>query len=111
MAKGCSAYIPRRHYGEHGGQPNPEHRAFGLRRGGRHRADSLAARLHFLPQYNGGSRLTVLAVRAQARLLGLARLLTNRWIVDTDAYRNDARTRLRMLGIGVGRLLDCSSDS
>lgn len=108
MAHGCSAYIPHRHYGEHGGQPNPEHRAFGIRRAGRHRADNLAARLHFLPQYSRGSWLRFGAVRAQARMLGLARLATNRWIVDTDAYRNDPLTKLRMLGIGLGRLIGCS---
>jgi hypothetical protein len=105
MGRNCSAFIPEKHYGEHGGLPNPEHREFGIRRAGQHRADNLAARLHFLPQYTRNSRFTFLKVRAHGRLLGLARLLTNRWIVGTETYHNGFVTKARMYAIGLKRLL------
>jgi len=110
VAQGYSAYFPRRHYGEHGGPPHPGQRACGARLAGIHRADNLAGRLHFLPHYSRGSWLRFAAVRAAARLRGLARLATDRRIIDADIYPDDRLTRLRMLGIAVGRLAGCSRD-
>jgi hypothetical protein len=105
MGRGCSAYIPLKHYGEHGGVPNPEHKKQGVPRAGRHRADNLATGLHFLPQYSLDSRLRYLAVRAHSRLLGILRLFTNKWIRETNVYHNDFAARVRMFMIGARRLL------
>lgn len=73
-------YIPFRNYGEHGGRPNPEHRQQGLSPA--HRADTLYGRLAFLPPYavDRGGWLKVLQVRSQARLKGLGRLVTGRFL-------------------------------
>src|SRR5262249_14656029 len=88
MGLGGEAYIPMRHYGEHGGFPNPEHASLGLQRyQGRHWADNLMGPLHFLPPYANGSYFSFLRVRLLAHLQGLARLLTGRWFARTDAYR------------------------
>jgi hypothetical protein len=106
MGKGAEAYIPFRHYGEHGGTPNSEHATVGaLTRAGAHRADALAGRLAFLPQYARGSRLRFYLIRAQARALGWARLITLRWIVPTDVYHHNWRDTVRMNILGVQRLL------
>jgi hypothetical protein len=105
MKHGSSAFITFHHYGEHGGLPNPEHASYGLSRAGQHRADNLASRLHFLPQYAGNSRFAYLAVRLHSRLLGLGRLATNRWVADTSVYRNGFWTKARMQAIGIARLL------
>jgi hypothetical protein len=105
MGHGAEAYIPLRHYGEHGGLPNPEHDRLGLiRRAGRHRADNLAAPLAFLPQYASGSWLPYIKERAVARVLGFVRLLTGRWIVDTNVYPRSLRSTARMYWIGLRRL-------
>jgi hypothetical protein len=105
MGRGANAFIPLKHYGEHGGLPNPEHRENKLPRAGRHRADNLAANLYFRPQYARNSWITFLAVRIQARALGLARLLSNRWVVETNVYNNGPMTKLKMYVIGLTRLL------
>lgn len=105
MRHDSHAFITLRHYGEHGGLPNPEHAEAGMPRAGQHRADNLAAPLHFLPSYARGSRLRFLAVRAQSRLLGFARLFTNRWFVDIDAYPNDFMAKVKMMALGARRLL------
>jgi hypothetical protein len=105
MGQGAEAYIPVRHYGEHGGLPNPEHARSGLiGRAGRHRADNLAAPLAFLPQYAGGSWLSYCRERAVARALGWARLLTGRWIVDSNVYPRSAINTARMYWTGLRRL-------
>lgn len=105
MGDGGHAFIPMKNYGEHGGFPNPEHAVFGASRAGEHRADNLAARLHFLPQYSRGSIFRYLAVRAHARLLGIGRLLANKWVFDTDAHHNGLRDKLKMHAVGAKRLL------
>jgi hypothetical protein len=106
MGQGVEAYISRRHYGEHGGLPNPEHARSGMvTRAGRHRADNLAGPLAFLPQYAGGSRLRFVKERVVARAFGWARLLTGRWIFDTDAYTRDLGSTAAMYWIGLRRLL------
>jgi hypothetical protein len=105
MGRDCRAYMPMKHYGEHGGLPNPEHAAYGIPRAGQHRADNLASSLHFTPQYSFNSRLRYMAVRTHGRSLGLLRLVTSRWIAKTDAYHNNFATKARMYGVGIGRLL------
>lgn len=83
LSKGIKCYLPFRNYGEHGGLSNPEHsvnffegsglRRFRPKRTG-HRADVLAGRLAFLPEYAKNSRSIYLKERLWARLYGLARL-------------------------------------
>ncbi len=105
MRHGAKAFIPARHYGEHGGLPNPEHAAAGVPWSGQHRADNLMAPLHFRPQYARGSGLRFLATRLFGRMLGIGRFLTNRWIIDTDAYDNGVADKIRMMAVGLRRLL------
>lgn len=74
-------YVPFRNYGEHGGRPNPEHRQNQL--SSSHRADVLYGKLAFLPMYaaeNQEGSLKVLGVRLKARLKGIGRLVTGRYI-------------------------------
>jgi hypothetical protein len=105
MGGGGEAYIPARHYGEHGGVANREHAVRGLPRGGSHRADNLAGRLAFLPHYASGSWRRFCIERAKARFLGGARLLSGRWIIDTNVYRRSWRDTAKMYKLGVSRLL------
>ena len=106
MGLGAEAYIPPRHYGEHGGLPNPEHAKHALlSRAGRHRADNLAGPLAFLPQYAKGSRVRYMRERIKYRSMGWGRLLTGRWIVDTNVYSRDRTKTIRMLNVGFKRLL------
>jgi hypothetical protein len=106
MGQGAEAYIPLRHYGEHGGLPNPEHGRYGqIFRAGVHRADSLTGQLSFLPQYAGGSRIRYLVERFKARILGCGRLLSGRWIVRTNVYELSLRTKFKMYMIGAKRLI------
>ena len=105
MGQGANAYIPLRHYGEHGGFPNPEHLARGrLSRAGVHRADNLRGPLYFLPPYARGSRMRFIWERLQSRGLGWLRLISGRWIVATNVYKITRSTRLRMYFVGMRRL-------
>jgi hypothetical protein len=106
MGLGGEAFIPLRHYGEHGGSPNPEHARLGrISRQGLHRADNLMSSLHFLPPYANGSRLSYLRVRLEAHLMGFARLLRRWWILPTNVYHLGPIDRVRMYLIGFRRLL------
>ena len=106
MGKGAEAYIPMKHYGEHGGKPNPEHASLGtLPRAGRHRADILAAPLAFLPQYAEGSKAKYWRTRLEAGALGWMRLASGRWIIDTNVYSRDSKATARMYWTGLSRLL------
>ncbi len=73
-------YIPWRNYGEHGGAPNPEHKQNKLSK--THRADVLYGRLAFVPLYAIGenARATLFFIRLQARLKGIVRLLSGRFL-------------------------------
>lgn len=74
-------YVPFRNYGEHGGPPNPEHGQNQL--SSSHRADILYGKLAFLPMYASedyGGSLKCLGVRLKARLKGIGRLVTGRYI-------------------------------
>jgi len=105
MGEGCSAYMPMKHYGEHGGKANPEHGAQGIRRAGEHRADNLAGPLYFLPQYCEGSDLTYMLGRMKERCYGLARLATGRWFEPTESLPSTFAGRLEMKAMGLKRLL------
>lgn len=75
-------YIPFRNYGEHGGRPNPEHRKHGLSVA--HRADVLYNRLAFMPPYammdEKPAYMHYLMVRSHARMKGIARLMTGKFV-------------------------------
>jgi hypothetical protein len=105
MGRGCHAFMPMKHYGEHGGRANPEHGAHGMARAGEHRADNLAGPLHFLPQYCEGSRLTYALVRVKERFYGLARLATNKWMFPTSVYPYGFSDKIEMAAVGLRRLL------
>lgn len=79
--RGFKNYIPFRNYGEHGGCPNPEHRQHGL--SAAHRADVLYGQLSFMPPYAAASKciyLSYAAIRLQARLKGIGRLLAGKFL-------------------------------
>ena len=106
MGLGGEAFMPRCHYGEHGGSANPEHASLGkISRQGQHRADNLMGSLHFLPGYADGKVLLFLRVRLGARLIGITRLVTGRWIMKTDAYHLGRIDVLKMYLVGSWRLL------
>jgi hypothetical protein len=99
--RGVQSYLPYRQLGEHGGRPNPEHRRAGLR--AHHRADVLAGPLAFLPAYAGNRLGRLIATRVRARIWGLLRLLSGRFL----SRRNLARSShpLRLLCVAIGRQL------
>ncbi len=105
MGRGAEAYIPARHYGEHGGEPNKEH-AFlgGLAAGGEHHADALMGPLAFMPAYAHGSRWKFWKVRMTWSLLGFARLFMGRWICRTNVYQLSGHDIMQMYWVGVKRL-------
>jgi len=106
MGLGGEAFMPKYHYGEHGGLPNPEHAKFGsLSRDGRHRADNLMSALHFLPLYAKGSYPYFLLVRLGAHFMGFARLAANRWIARTNVYYIGTLDGIKMYVIGLRRLI------
>ncbi|MBD2325688.1 LPS biosynthesis glycosyltransferase [Alkalinema sp. FACHB-956] len=74
---GLKNYVAFRNYGEHGGHPNPEHRNHGLSTA--HRADILYGRLAFRPPY-AQNALDLLLTRSKARLKGLLRLFSGRYL-------------------------------
>lgn len=71
-------FIPFRNYGEHGGLPNLEHVQNGLSK--THRADVLYGNLAFSPIYADHSYPKLLLARLQARIKGIGRLITGRFI-------------------------------
>ncbi|MDZ7956796.1 MAG: LPS biosynthesis glycosyltransferase [Aulosira sp. DedQUE10] len=97
-------YIPWRNYGEHGGLPNPEHYKNNLSR--THRADVLYGKLAFTPLYAVAvkdSKLSLFWVRFWARLKGIARLLTGRFL--RVKVLQGSNFPLRLLGFAVLRQL------
>lgn len=88
-------YIPWRNYGEHGGAPNPEHKQNKLSK--THHADVLYGKLAFMPLYavnEKSARATVFLVRLQARLKGIARLLSGRFLRPKIIKSSKAPARL-----------------
>jgi hypothetical protein len=77
--RGFKNYIPWRNYGEHGGAPNPEHQQNKLSK--THRADVLYGKLAFVPPYAvSQSWRTFFWVRLQARVKGVGRLISGRFL-------------------------------
>jgi hypothetical protein len=115
MGKGATCFVPFRHYGEHGGLPNPEHHGAGtgalgrfawskkLGIGGNHHAECLVGPLAFLPWYARGSRGRFHWTRFVARVTGFVRVLTGRVAACQDALT--WRERLRVQRIAFHRLL------
>lgn len=102
--RGINSYLPYRNYGEHGGVPNPEHRAAGL--ASTHRADVLYGPLQFLPAYARGRRLAYLWTRYLAKARGVGRLLCGRYLHGHDLMRHRGiMPKLKVIGYSVGRLL------
>ncbi|MEW5860318.1 MAG: LPS biosynthesis glycosyltransferase [Cyanobacteriota bacterium] len=94
-SKKLKNYIPLRNYGEHGGMPNLEHHQNGLSK--THRADVLYGKLAFLPLYASdakNSNLKLLSARLQARLKGVARLATGRFLRVPVLKGSSVPTRL-----------------
>ncbi|AFZ02765.1 hypothetical protein [Calothrix sp. PCC 6303] len=88
-------YIPWRNYGEHGGAPNPEHKQNKL--GNVHRADVLYGKLAFMPIYANSQKsqtMTLFFVRLQARLKGIARVLSGRFLRPQVIQGSSVPTRL-----------------
>ncbi|MDZ8051345.1 MAG: LPS biosynthesis glycosyltransferase [Aulosira sp. ZfuVER01] len=97
-------YIPWRNYGEHGGLPNPEHYQNKLSK--THRADILYGKLAFMPLYaagNNGCNLRLLSVRLWARVKGIVRLLTGRFL-RVKVFQGSS-SPLRLLSFAVVRQL------
>ena len=99
-ARGFESYIPYRHYGEHGGIPNPEHARSGL--GRPHQADALQGKLAFLPMYARGSILKYWTIRGRARIWGIIRLVCGRYLAWHDFRRADP---IPMIRFALGRHL------
>lgn len=103
-SKGLKCYLGFRNYGEHGGEPSPEHGQNKMRHRGGHHADVIWGRLSFLPSYAGQApwaHLKFLSVRFQARLRGVGRVLLGRYL----SFRSlrEVECPLRLLGIALGR--------
>ncbi|MBU7583318.1 MAG: LPS biosynthesis glycosyltransferase [Nostoc sp. TH1S01] len=93
-------YIPFRNYGEHGGLPNLEHSRHGLSK--THRADVLYNQLAFMPMYasiEGVDYFKFFSVRLQARIKGLARLLTGKFLRLQVLKRSRVPARLANFAI------------
>lgn len=94
--RGFKNYIPFRNYGEHGGRPNPEHSQHGLSPA--HRADVLYGKLSFVPPYavtdGKTSYLNYAWIRLQARLKGIGRLLTGKFLRYKILRRSQNPARL-----------------
>lgn len=73
---GVRTLIPLRHAGEHGGNPNSEHRSAGLN--ATHRADRLQAPLHFLPTYAQGKLIQYRWTRVRYWIHGCGRMVFGR---------------------------------
>jgi hypothetical protein len=89
---GIKNFFVERQYGEHGGQPNPEHAAKGVKPWQQwHHADLLAGKLAFLPQYARGSLLKYYAWRLLSRVRGMVRIASLRYFdprhIDPDQSR------------------------
>lgn len=97
-------YIPFRNYGEHGGLPNLEHYKNGLSK--THRSDVLYGKLAFVPLYasvEGGVKIKLLSARMQARLKGIARLVTVKFLRITVIKGSSVPGRL--IGFAIRRQL------
>ena len=99
-AKQFQNYITFRNYGEHGGNPNPEHKKHGLSR--THRADVLQSKLAFTPLYAAEGPMTqlkLLSVRIKARMKGIARLALGKFLKVHSLKRSHKPVRLLSFAI------------
>lgn len=99
-----NGYVPWRNYGEHGGQPNPEHQKAGLSPA--HRADVLYGKLAFAPPYAATQpqpSLHVLLSRLKARTKGLGRLALGKYL--RPPVLAGSSKPLPMLKFAIGRQL------
>ena len=95
-------YLPWRNYGEHGGLPNPEHSQNNL--SNPHRADTLYGKLTFMPLYavdQKPEKLKFLTVRLQARIKGLGRLATGRFL--RPKLIKQSKTPIKLISFAVLR--------
>lgn len=92
-------YIAWRNYGEHGGLPNPEHHRNNLSK--THRADVLYGQLAFMPLYTANEKhgIKFVTVRFQARLKGISRLATGRFLRLKVLQGSNVRARLLSFAI------------
>ncbi len=100
-------YIPWRNYGEHGGLANPEHKQNNL--GNIHRADILYNKLAFTPMYAAeekSHKFQFVRTRLKARLKGIARLLTGRFL--RVKVVQGSSTPLRLIRFAVLRYFSLS---
>jgi len=100
LRRGIESYIPYRHYGEHGGIPNPEHAVAGFGRPSQ--ADVLQGKLRFLPMYARGKLFKYWRIRARARMWGVLRLVCGRYLAWHDFRRADP---WKMIRFAAGRFL------
>lgn len=103
-AKKLKNYIPFRNYGEHGGLPNLEHHQNGLSK--THRADILYGKLAFCPLYASkekGSNFELLSARLFARLKGIARLASGKFL--RLPVIKGSSTPARLIGFALKRHL------
>jgi GR25 family glycosyltransferase involved in LPS biosynthesis len=99
--KGFKNYIPFQNYGEHGGKPNPEHRQHGL--SSSHRADVLYNKLAFLPLYAESTKnpaFTLLKTRSQARVKGIARLVSGKYLRPKIVRHSSVPMKLIRFAVG-----------
>jgi hypothetical protein len=86
MGQGAELYMPLKSLGEHGGIANSEHKIAGMSHGGTHRADVLAARLQFTPNFKKfGTGISYIDV-LKFKILPFLRIITGRWIIKIDEY-------------------------
>ena len=95
QTKGINSFISFRNCGEHGGFANREHRRVAPREYYRHlrihnhRADVLAAPLHFLPAYAKDSHVVFWFVRTLYFMWGVGRLIAGKTLRMRDIKRQD----------------------
>jgi hypothetical protein len=105
MGQGAELYMPLKSLGEHGGIANPEHKLAGMRHDGAHRADVLAARLQFTPNFKKISTGFFNINELNIKILPFLRILTGRWIKKIDEYNWSAIDVLRANLLAFKRLI------
>ena len=82
--RGWDVYLAYRSFGEHGGVPDPAHRAFGLNK--THRADCLYNKLAFLPDYAENSTLKFVRERCIAKIKAVLKVFLLRRVDKGSFY-------------------------
>jgi hypothetical protein len=100
---GIKNFFVERQYGEHGGQPNPEHALHGRRPWQYwHHADLLAGRLAFLPPYARGSASRFYLWRLISRARGAVRIISLRYL--DPRHIDPGQSRWKLCAIALRRL-------